>query len=169
MTMFEVGDAVVHPEKGAGIIQSLRRMLAMGKKLYYKIQIVNHKTKTTLMVPVKGAEKLGLRPAIPEDDLDKVWETLSASPQALPDVHKQRYKLLNNNLSQGTILSTAEVVRDLAWRREQTGRLNVPGQRIYDKAIQLLASELAVSQEIQLESAKRQIRRELQKGFTAKA
>jgi len=37
-------------------------------------------------------------------------------------------------------------VRDLEWRRLQVDRLNTPGQRVYDKALRLLAGEVAVVQ-----------------------
>jgi RNA polymerase-interacting CarD/CdnL/TRCF family regulator len=49
------------------------------------------------------------------------------------------------------------VVRDLEWRRKQGQRLNVPGERIYKKAMLFLTGELAVSQNIDVPTAEKQV------------
>jgi len=158
--MFKIGDAVVHPAKGAGIVQSLQRMPGLSQKLrYYKIEVIGRRVKTTLMIPVKHAEELGLRPPIAKADLDQVWEILAAPPQTLPDDHKQRYKVLSEKLEKGDVLLSAEIVRDLVGRRKQAGKLNAPAEKIYSKALLLLTGELAVSQDVKLQTAKRQVSR----------
>jgi CarD family transcriptional regulator len=158
--MFEIGDAVVHPDKGAGIIANIKRMPGLKKKRQcYKIRMVEKRPKTVLMIPIKHAQATGLRLAISESQVDRVWQALSAAPQELPKQHKNRYKLLKDKLQTGDITKVAEVIRDLRWRRMnlKKGKLNVPGQRIYKKALHLLAGELAVAQDIDLQSAKEQI------------
>jgi CarD family transcriptional regulator len=158
--MFEIGDAVVHPAKGAGIITDVRRMPGLrGKLQCYKIEMVDERTKTVLMIPVERAVDAGLRPAISEAGLGRVWGVLTAIPQELPIEHKERYKLLMEKLETGNVTQIAEVIRDLEWRRINVDnkKLNVPGQRIYDRAMRLLTGELAVSQEISVQTAKVQV------------
>jgi CarD family transcriptional regulator len=155
--MFETGDAVIHPANGAGIIVGLAKMPMLDKRQqYYKIEILG-KTKTIIMVPVEGAEALGLRPAISSVELEQVWRILSDSPEDLPDDNKKRYKVLEDKLKTQETFKVAEVVRDLAWRKLCKDRLNTPAQRIYDQAIRLLAGEVAVSQGVQIQSARSHI------------
>jgi len=166
--MFEIGDAVVHPAKGAGIVTGVRRMPGLRKQLQcYKIKMIDERTKTVLMIPVEKAGDAGLRPAISKAGLGDVWETLTAVPQELPMEHKVRYKLLKEKLQTGIVTQVAEVIRDLEWRRINVDKkkLNMPGQRIYDTAMRLLSGELAISQEISVQTAKVQVEDILEKSL----
>ena len=136
--MFEVGDAVYHPANGAGVIASLQRMPALTKgQQFYRIRMLAS-TKTTLLVPVGKADELGLRPAATVDQVVDVMGRLSSRPIDLPQKHALRYKMCQEKVDAADIMLTAEVVRDLAWRRVQHDSLNVPGRRIFKKAINCL-------------------------------
>jgi CarD family transcriptional regulator len=155
--MFDVGDAVYHPTNGAGVIASLQTMptLRKGQK-FYKIRMLGN-GRTVLMVPVKKAKELGLRKAVTKQEIAQVLDTLSAQPTDLPNRHKRRYKVCQDKLDTADTLQIAEVVRDLTWRRIQAEKLNVPGQRIFKKAMKLLVGELAVAQGISLQEAEEQV------------
>ncbi|MGC9469597.1 MAG: CarD family transcriptional regulator [Anaerolineae bacterium] len=155
--MFDVGDAVYHPTNGAGVIANLQRMPALKEgQRFYKIRMLG-RTRTVLMIPVKKAEELGLRPAASREKVSEVLAVLSADPEELPKRHKRRYKLCQDKLDTADIIQIAEVVRDLTWRRIQNDKLNVPGRRIFKKAMKLLTSELAVAQGLSLQAAEEQI------------
>jgi CarD family transcriptional regulator len=158
MERLSKGDAVIHPVLGAGIVlgTSKRRMNKTVKQ-FYRIKILGN-TKTTIMVPVDSAEEIGLRPAVPTPELDKVWQALGKQAVDLPDNNKIRYKVLEERLRTSEIVDKAEIVRDLEWRRMHKKQLNKPAQRIYDKAMHLLAGEIAVSQDLQLASAQEKVK-----------
>lgn len=159
--MFKTGDAVIHPKNGAGIVVGLANMpMQHTTQQYYKIEILGT-MKTIIMVPVEDADKLGLRAAISRVELDLVWQVLSSSPEDLPDDNKKRYKALEDKLQTQEIFKIAEVVRDLEWRKYYAEGLNSPGQRIYNRAVHLLAGEIAVSQGVQMQSARTHIKRVL--------
>ncbi len=155
--MFDVGDAVYHPANGAGVIASLQRlpMLRKGQR-FYRIRMVDG-TNTVVMIPVKKADDIGLRPAISSRDAERVLQVLSEDPEELPDDHKRRYQVCGQKLAQADTIQTAEVVRDLTWRQIQKDHLNAPGQRILKQALRLLTSELAVAQGIALSEAQDQV------------
>ena len=160
--MFRVGEAVYHPNNGAGIIANLQDMPAMDEpQQCYKIRILG-KTKTMVMVPVQKAEEIGLRRAVAKSDVKEVLDILSSEPTNLPKQHKRRYKVCNDKLDTGDTEKIAEVLRDLTWRRIQEEKLNVPGRRIFNRGMKLLTGELAVSQGITLQSAEEQIHTALQ-------
>ncbi len=161
--MFNVGDAVYHPINGAGIIANLQRMptLKIGQE-FYKIRMLAS-TKTTLLVPVGRAGELGLRLAATRDQVVDVLSLLASRPVDLPQEHRARYEMCEEKLDAADIMQTAEVVRDLSWRRIQHDTLNVPGRRIFMKAMALLAGELAVAQDVTLAEAEGQIDEILQR------
>ena len=164
--MFKTGDAVIHPANGAGIVAGLVRMAMQENNCqYYRIEILDNK-KTTLLVPVDAAESLGLRLAMTCGELDEIWKVLSAPPEILPEDHKQRYKALENKLKTKESKKLAEVVRDLEWRRLQVDRLNTPGKRIYDKAMRLLAGEVAVAQSEEIAATQIHIETILRQGLS---
>ena len=155
--MFDIGDAVYHPTNGAGVVSKLQKMptLRKGQK-FYKIKMLD-KTNTVLMIPVRKAEEIGLRRAVTESQVDEVLDILASEPEELPQKHKSRYKVCQDKLDTGDARQIAEVVRDLTWRRIQEDRLNVPGRRIFKKAMRLLTGELAVVQGLELAEAEEQI------------
>lgn len=155
--MFDVGDAVYHPTNGAGVIANLQSMPTLRKgQRFYKIRMLG-KGKTVLMVPVSKAEELGLRRAVSKEMVREVLEVLAADPTDLPKKHKRRYKVCQDKLDTADTIQIAEVVRDLTWRRLKNDKLNVPGRRIYKKALKLLVGELAVAQDVSLQDAEEQI------------
>jgi len=167
--MFQVGDAVVHPVNGAGIVTELQKLGNQNESLqYYRIKIMDERNKTLVMMPVKQAESLGLRYVIPKIRLKYVWQILQNAPDALPSDHKKRYSDLEEKLDMQDALQYAEIVRDLEWRRLQEGHLNIPGKRIYNKALRLLIGELALSQEIPIQEAEAQVKTILAENLSAR-
>ena len=159
--MFKAGDAVVHPIRGAGVVQRVvERPWRGNNDLYYSIKLLSQPG-IKLMIPTGVAETLGLRRAIPRSKLKKVWRVLGADPDTLPDKHKIRYALLEDKLHAGDVFSVAEVVRDMTWRRQQEGNLTTRGKQIYEEGMMLLAGEIAASQDIELTDAKDQIQTKL--------
>jgi CarD family transcriptional regulator len=160
--MFKEGDAVVHPTHGAGVIKSIKeRTTPKGKaKKYYTIQL-RAQTNTQVMVPVKKAEKIGLRRAIDEQDLEQIWEVLQSEAQSLPDENKARYKVIQDKLDSMDVLQVAEVVRDMVWRQEEEEKLKTRGRKLYRKGLRFLISEVAAAQGISIADAEAQIRAHL--------
>lgn len=151
--MFKVGDAIVHPLHGAGIVTGFKSLGQQSELRYYNIELMGDR-KTSLMVPVQRANEVGLRTAIASSNLGEVWQVLFADPVSLPQDHKQRYKILTDQLHDRITLNVAGVVRDMVWRQHQTGgNLAQKGREILQKSVHMLAEEVAVSSKISLEAA----------------
>ena len=160
--MYSVGDAVFHPTNGAGVITRVERMPAIQSDLrFYKIRM-SDRNETVLRVPVSKADDLGLRPALPPEEVSQVLGILAATPGPLPEPNKDRYKECQDRLATAETRTLAELIRDLAWRQIVADRLNAPALRIYSQAKRLLAGELAVSQGTTIQSAEEQIQTALQ-------
>ncbi len=162
---FKLGDAVVHPTRGAGVVTGFKRFNNReGEMEYYKIKLLDA-AGTRLMIPVAQAEETGLRPATPHSRLEAVWDVLEEEPQSLTSNHRSRQRELQDRLETGDILQVAEAVRDIAWRRRETEGLTVNGQRLYNQALRLLASEIAASEGIDVEEVRSKIHARLRKNF----
>jgi CarD family transcriptional regulator len=144
VSMFRIGQTVVHPGYGAGRIQEIRTLSALGnsEREYYAIQLIGDPD-TVVMVPLEREEEAGLRMPIPEEELKSVWRVLRADPRELPSNYKRRCSLLEEKLNEGGLKEMAEVVRDLSARRESEQRLTVRGKRLFEEAMQRLVSEVA--------------------------
>jgi RNA polymerase-interacting CarD/CdnL/TRCF family regulator len=167
--MFEKGDPVVHPVRGAGIVRGFEKLRRKGRdRLYYIIELLGLPD-SSLMIPVKqnGEETKILRPPISESNLRSVWEVLSDEPQTLPSAHKTRHKMVEDKLHTGDIMKTAEAVRDMAWREHTEKGLTSRGKRIYERGITLLSAELAAAQGLELTDAQTQIQEQMKKSFAS--
>jgi RNA polymerase-interacting CarD/CdnL/TRCF family regulator len=156
--MFQVGDPVVHPGYGAGIVDEIKALKFLGnkRKQYYAIQLLAE-PETTVMVPVRDEDKAGLRPPIPRSRLGRVWRVLRSDPSTLPKDYKKRYAQLTEKLYDASAVEVAQVLRDLAWRRERRNGFTIRGRRLYERGMDLLAGEVASTQGTDLSDAKVQI------------
>lgn len=159
---FKTGDAVFHPVRGAGVVTGIESRKRGGeKRRYYTIKLLGHPG-TKVMVPANTAEEIGLRHAMSQTKLKKMWHVLCGDPRKLPKDHKDRYAVIEEKLHTGDAFEVAEAVRDMAWRRKQEGKLTTRGKRIYEEALMLLAGEIAAVQEIEMEEAEGQVYARLQ-------
>jgi CarD family transcriptional regulator len=165
--IFKAGDAIVHPVRGAGVVERIEERQWRGSNdLYYRIKLVNQ-PRISLMVPISATEKLGLRHVISPSKLYEVWRVLGADPTTLPGDHKERHKLVEEKLHTGDVFQVAEVVRDMAWRQERKGRLTMVGKRRYEEGMQMLAGEIAAAQDVELINAQAQIHAKLAESLSS--
>ena len=160
--IFREGDAVVHPVRGAGIVTDIvTRKARQGSEKYYKIALLDGYS-TLVMIPTRAVETLGVRHAVRQSRLGRVWRVLTTEARRLPVNYRERYALLEEKLGAGDVLQTAEVVRDMAGRRRSKGRLTTVGKRIYDRGMAFLVGEIAAAQSVELAEAEVQVRTKLQ-------
>jgi len=153
--MFHKGDPVVHPGYGAGIVDEIKALEFLGnkRKRYYAIHLLAE-PETTVMVPVRDEDKVGLRPPLPQSRLKRIWRVLRSDPDKLPKDHKKRHAQLTEKLYDASAVEVAEVLRDLAWRRERRNRFTIRGRRLYERSLDLLAGEVASTQGTDVSDAK---------------
>ena len=164
--MFQIGDAVVHPIHGAGIVTDIAELKRRGhSEPYYRIELLNQ-PRTSVMISVGSAEERGMREAIAASRLERVWRVLNSSPRPLPTDHTVRHELLRDKLRGGDVHRVAEVLRDLVWRRRLKGHLTTVERSLYRKGVSLLAGEIAASRDIDLVDAKLRVWKRIRKSLT---
>ena len=157
---FTTGDAVVHPIRGAGIVERIVERTWHGNaEPYYRIKLLG-RLGTMLMVPISAAEKLGMRYAISQSNIEQLWRVLLAAPIGLPKKYNELTKLLQDKLGTGDVFQVAEVVRDVAWRQWKT-RLGSTAKLLYEEGTRLLVGEIAATQDIEFADAETLVRARL--------
>jgi len=147
--VYSVGDKVVYPMHGAGVIEAIEEKEVLGEKDYYyimRLQMGDMK----VMVPRGSADEVGLRPVIDCDEVPKVYEVLKAEATPMSQNWNRRYRANMEKMKTGDIFIVAEVVRNLGIRDRDKG-LSTGERRMLDNAKQILASELAMVEKRPLE------------------
>jgi CarD family transcriptional regulator len=149
--MIKVGDKIVYPIHGVGVIDAIEKKTILSKRSdYYIITIVNNSMK--VMIPVKNADNIGIRKIITKKDVQKVLNLLAKDENTSVDDWKERYQNNIDKVKSGSIMEVAEVARDL-YRRGREKELSIMERKLYENAYQLISHELALSKDIDIEEA----------------
>jgi CarD family transcriptional regulator len=138
--MFEVGDKVVHPHHGAGVVTRREARVVLGEEREY-LTIHIPLTDLLLNVPADGAEAVGVRRVIGEDVLDDLARTLTTGDVELEGNWNRRFRRNRDKIKTGNVFEIAEVIRHLAVRDHGRG-LSSGERQLYAQAKRLLASEV---------------------------
>jgi len=149
--MYKVGDKIVHPAHGAGIIAAVEYKDVLDEfNSYYVIHLAAQDMR--LMVPVRMAGEIGLRRVATKKAAKEILAILSGEAEDLPDDFKERRAHLMARLREGDAESLAKVVRDMA-ARSHAKTYSPTEARLYDQARGMLSGELALAQGREVEAA----------------
>ncbi len=140
---FKVGEAIVYPLHGIGIVKGIEKKTFRDKELlYYTIHL--EATDMIVMAPVDKAEELGLRAVVSAKEAQAALDFLNEEYKSAQVDWKQRYQLNLDHLKEGTILNIAKVVQGL-YHRSKVKELPVQERKLYDNALKILTSESAMA------------------------
>lgn len=145
MSSFNIGDKVVYPMHGAGIIEAIEEKEVLGEKQrYYIMKLPIGEMK--VMIPMDNVAEIGLRQIIDSDGVDKVYHILRGEVSKMSQNWNRRYRANMEKIKSGDIFEVAEVVRNLAIRDKEKG-LSTGERKMLDNARQILISELVLAQD----------------------
>lgn len=151
--MFNVGDRVVYPMHGAGIIEAIEEREVLGEKQqYYIMRIANGDMK--VMVPIKSDRDIGLRQVIGIEAAGDVLAILQGETSKMSANWNKRYRANLEKIRSGDVFEVAEVVRNLTIRDHEKG-LSTGERKMLENARQILLSELALASQTAAEEAER--------------
>jgi CarD family transcriptional regulator len=135
MPVFKVGDKVVYPMHGAGIIEAIEEREVLGEmQRYYIMRMPIGDMK--VMIPVNNSEGIGLREVVNGEEVKKVFEILRAQKTKMSANWNRRYRANLEKIKSGDIYEVAEVVRNLAYRDKEKG-LSTGERKMLDNARQI--------------------------------
>ena len=140
--MFSVGDRIVYPMHGAGIIRKIEEKEILGqKRAYYILQLPGNDM--NVMIPVEMDSSTGIRGVVPQQALQGVADLLRSESTQMSSNWNQRYRDNLARLKSGDLLEVARVIKGLMWRDHRRGLSN--GERkMLHSAKQILISEVVL-------------------------
>ena len=142
--MFQVGDKIVHPMHGAGIVDSIVQKKVSGVvREYYILKLPVGGM--MVMVPTEHCEEIGVRPIVPGEEAERIIEQLSSIQVEMTSNWNQRYRENMIRLKSGDLLEVARVIKGLVQREEERG-LSTGERKMLHSAKQILISEVVLAQ-----------------------
>lgn len=153
---FKVGDKAVHPAHGVGEVTSIEnRDIAGSAKRFYVLRILDSDMK--VMVPLDGADRLGLRPIISRKEAKEVLDVLSEDGVAVTSQPwNRRHREYSEMLNSGSLVEVAKVLRDLS-RLKSDKELSFGERRLLDQARGLIVREVALARRCNESSVEEEI------------
>jgi CarD family transcriptional regulator len=141
--MFQIGDKVVYPMHGAGIIEGVEEKEILGEtRKYYVLRLPLKNMK--VLLPVDNIDQLGLRNIISEDQVKGVFGVLEEDLSAMPQNWNRRYRSNMEKVKSGDIYEVADVVRNLMLMDREKG-LSTGERKMLTNSKQILVSELCLA------------------------
>ena len=141
--MFSIGQNIVYPMHGAGVVEAIETKEIGGKNLdYYKVRIFNGNI--NLLVPVDNAGGVKMREVVANDIADDIVTCIGKYKNECDIPWNKRYKFNVDRLKTGDITQVAGVFIDLIVR-EKTHGLSTSDRKMFVLTKNILCSELAVA------------------------
>jgi CarD family transcriptional regulator len=147
---YKIGDKVVYPNHGVGIIEQINFGVVNGRtEKYFMLRIFSSGLK--VMVPASNAISVGLRPVIRNVETSKVLVFLE---KGKPNSHhdwKHRFKENSERMRTGALIEVAAVLKSLV-SLSRTKPLSFREKKMLERAKYLLVSELATARNTSTET-----------------
>ncbi len=149
--MYTVGDKVVYPMHGAGIIEEIEEKKILGEtRKYYILRLPCGDMK--VMIPVEASVRIGVREIISEEELKGVMSILKGDSTEMPSNWNRRHRENMEKLKTGDVVEVAEVVRNLV-RMDRQKKLSTGEKKLLLNAKQILLSEIILVKDIEQSEA----------------
>ncbi|PFJ19516.1 transcription factor YdeB [Bacillus cereus] len=144
--LFQIGDKIVYPMHGAGIIEEIEEKEILGTtRQYYVIRIISKNMQ--VMLPMDQLQKSGIRYIVDKGTLDDILLEFRNGESDPSLSWKQRYTMNMEKMKNGNLQDSAEIVRDLL-RRNKERTLNASEKQMLDNARKMMISEVALVQNV---------------------
>lgn len=163
MVEFKIGDKVVYPNHGLGIIEQIeRRSIGPREEDFLKLRIVSNDS--TVMVPRSNTASVGLRRVITRKEIEEVLDVLKDTKVQVFDDWKGRFQENSDKMRTGSITEVARVFKSLTHLAVQK-TLSYRERRMLDKAKYLIVSEIAEVERVAPEQVEARIDRAVSRGI----
>ena len=157
--MYQIGDKVVHPMHGAGVIDSIVRKKVAGKvQDYYLLKLSTGSM--MVMIPTEHSDEIGVRPVVSGQEATHILTEMEDIQVDMTSNWNQRYRENMLRIKSGNLLDVAKVVKGLMYRETQKG-LSTGERKMLHSAKQILISELVLAQSMPYEAVEERVNKVL--------
>jgi len=137
---FDIGDKVIYPNHGLGIVERIESKTIMGTTCgFYQLRMANE---TTVFVPVDNVDGVGLRRAISDQEVEELFNLLGDGKIESHQNWKGRFKDNSDRMRTGSIYDVVEVLKGLTFLSKSKS-LSFREKRMLDRAKFLVVSEIS--------------------------
>ena len=142
-TQFQIGEHVVYPLQGVGVIKDIRERVVRNEPVMYYVIYIDM-SDMTVSIPVQKVSESGVRAIVSDGDALKALESISSKYEPVSVDWTARYQMNVDLIKEGSIFSIAKVVQGL-YHRSKVKELPVQERKLYDNALSLLIDECSYS------------------------
>lgn len=153
--MFQVGDKVVHPMHGAGVIDSIVREKISGKAMdfyVFKMPISG----LTLKIPTENSTAIGIRAIKTRSEIEEVIAHIPKLGVDMTANWNHRYRENMERIKSGDLLEVAGVIKALMHRDGERG-LSTGERKMLHNARQILLSEVVLAEDVEYADAEARV------------
>ena len=141
MKALKVGDKVIYPNQGLGIVENIQEENYFGQNFQiYHVRILANDT--LVLVPSSNAEEIGIRKPISEDSIQDIFDFIRNGGVDVTMNWKGRYKEHVNLMKSGTIQAMALVLKSLYYL-QKIKPLSFREKKMMEKAKELVVTEIS--------------------------
>ena len=141
MASFKIGDTIVYPNQGLGVVENIQKEEYYGEEfVIYHVRILSNDT--LVLVPFSNAEEIGIRKPIPQKSVEKIYKFMGTGSVDITMNWKGRYKEHVNLMKSGSILDLALVLKSLFYLN-LIKPLSFREKKMMEKAKELLVTEIS--------------------------
>ncbi|MBR2471703.1 MAG: CarD family transcriptional regulator [Clostridia bacterium] len=141
--MYNIGDRIVYPMHGAGIIEAIEEREVLDEVNKYYILRMPYDD-MTVMLPISGIAADSIRDVISPEEADKVIKYFDDFFEEVSSNWNKRYRENIAKIKSGNIYEVAGVVKMLLFR-DKTRGLSSGERKMLTNAKQILISELVIA------------------------
>ena len=138
---FEVGDKVIYPNHGLGVVERIEDRTIMGTTCgFYSLRMAD--SDTVVLVPLHNVDSVGLRRAIADTEVKKLFTLLGNGKIDNHQNWKGRFKDNSDKMRTGSIYDVLDVLKNLTFL-SRSKNLSFREKRMLDRAKFLVVSEIS--------------------------
>jgi len=138
---FKVGDKVIYPNHGLGVVEKVEEKTILGTTCgFFHLRILSNET--TVLVPVANVDNVGLRRAITDEEVERLFQLLGDGKIDNHQNWKGRFKDNSDKMRTGSIYDMADVLKSLTFLAKSKS-LSFREKRMLDRAKALIISEVS--------------------------
>jgi CarD family transcriptional regulator len=163
---FKIGDKVIYPNHGLGVVEKVEEKTILGTTCgFFHLRILSNET--TVLVPVANVDNVGLRRAITDEEVERLFQLLGDGKIDNHQNWKGRFKDNSDKMRTGSIYDMADVLKSLTFLAKSKS-LSFREKRMLDRAKALIISEVSEVMRQKALEVEEQVDRALEKCFTTK-
>jgi CarD family transcriptional regulator, regulator of rRNA transcription len=164
---FQVGDKVIYPNHGLGVVERIEEKTILGTTCgFYHLRIMANET--TVLVPLTNADGVGLRRAISDQEVERLFVRLGDGKIDDHQNWKGRFKDNSDKMRTGDIYDVADVLKSLTFLARSKS-LSFREKRMLDRARFLVVSEISEVIRQSSETVEGRVTQALERCFMMKA